>query len=227
LVPASWIPSARASKVKRRMRLNAGKFILITVCSAWVLTISIGLALLLGYENAAGQAATPPAQWPIDSGIHLADDRATLIMLIHPHCPCSRASIGELARLMAQAQGRVTAHALFVKPDGAADDWEKTDLFESAAAIPGVDVVVDDGAEARRFNAATSGQTALYDDEGHLLFSGGITASRGHSGDNEGRSAIVSLLNTGAGGRSESSVFGCPLFGTNSECESLDARHNR
>lgn len=210
------------------MRLNAGKFILITACSAWVLTISIGLGLLWGYENASGQAAAPPAQWPVDSGIRLANDRATLIVLIHPHCPCSRASIGELARLMAQAQGRVTAHALFVKPAGTSDEWEKTDLFESAAAIPGVDVVVDDGAEARRFNAATSGQTALYDAEGHLLFSGGITASRGHSGDNEGRSAIISLLNTGVAGRSESSVFGCPLFGTNSECgESLDARNNR
>ena len=119
---------------------------------------------------------------------------------------------------MAQAQGRVAAHALFVKPEGSSDDWEKTDLFESAADIPGVDVVVDDGAEARRFNAATSGQAALYDAEGSLLFSGGITASRGHSGDNDGRSAIVSLLNTGAAARSETSVFGCPLFDTSSDC---------
>src|SRR6185369_9173419 len=92
------------SKVTRTMRLNAGKFILITACSAWVLTISIGIGVLWVYENASGQAAAPPAQWPVDSGIHLANDRATLIMLIHPHCPCSRASIGELARLMAQAQ---------------------------------------------------------------------------------------------------------------------------
>jgi len=147
-------------------------------------------------------------------------------MLAHPHCPCTRASIGELARLMAQAQGRVTAYALFVKPAGSSDDWENTDLWRNAAGIPGVNVVVDDGVEAQRFHAVTSGQTVLYDAEGHLLFSGGITGSRGHSGDNEGRSAIVSLLNTGEAERAETSVFGCPLFGTHSECrESFDDRN--
>jgi hypothetical protein len=146
-------------------------------------------------------------------------------MLAHPHCPCTRASIRELARLIAQAQGRVTAYALFVKPAGSSDDWEKTDLCQSAASIPGVSVVVDDGVEAGRFHAVTSGQTVLYDAEGHLLFSGGITGSRGHSGDNAGRTAIVSLLNTGEAERMESSVFGCPLFGTHSECrESFDER---
>ena len=188
--------------------------------------IAVGLTLLWRYENASGPAAAPPSQWPLASGIHLATDRATLIMLAHPHCPCTRASIGELARLMAQAQGRVTAYALFVKPAGSSDDWENTDLWRNAAGIPGVNVVVDDGVEAQRFHAVTSGQTVLYDAEGHLLFSGGITGSRGHSGDNEGRSAIVSLLNTGEAGRAETSVFGCPLFGTHSECrESFDDRN--
>lgn len=208
------------------MRFNTGRFVLITSCATWVLMICVGITVLWGYENAPGQAAAPPARWPLDSGIHLATDRATLIMVAHPHCPCSRASIGELARLMAQAQDRVTAYAVFVKPSGSSDDWEKTDLWQSAASIPGVNVVVDDGAEAQLFNAVTSGQTVLYDAEGHLLFSGGITASRGHSGDNDGRSSIVSLLNTGVAGREETSVFGCPLFGPHSECrESFDDRN--
>lgn len=179
--------------------------------------IGVGLALLWGYENAPGPTAAPPSRWPLDSDIHLDTDRATLIMLAHPHCPCTRASIGELARLMAQAQGRVTAYALFLKPAGSSEDWEKTDLWQSAASIPGVNVVADSGVEAQRFHAVTSGQTVLYDAEGHLLFSGGITGSRGHYGDNAGRSAIVSLLNTGEAERAETSVFGFPLFGTHSE----------
>lgn len=188
--------------------------------------IGVGLALLWNYENAPGSAGAPPSEWPLDSGIHLATDRATLIMLTHPHCPCSRASMGELARLMAQAQGRVTAYALFVKREGTSDDWEKTDLWQSAASIPGVNIVVDDGVEAERFHAETSGQTVLYDAEGHLLFSGGITGSRGHSGDNAGRSAIVSLLNSGEAEQAETSVFGCPLFSADSECRgSFDDRN--
>lgn len=141
--------------------------------------IGVGLTLLWRYANTSGQGAAPPSQWPVDSGMQLANDRATLVMLTHPHCPCTRASIGELARLMTQAQGRVTAYALFVKPPGSSEDWEKADLWRSAAEIPGVKVVVDDGVEAQRFGAATSGQTVLYDASGHLLFSGGITAAPG------------------------------------------------
>ncbi len=190
--------------------------------------IGIGIGMLWAYENTPGPTAPPPSRWPSDSRLHMASDRATLIMVAHPHCPCTRASIGELARLMTQAQGRLTAYALFVKPAGFHDDWEKTDLWQSVASIPGVSVVIDDGGdEARRFHAATSGQTVLYDAEGRLLFNGGITSSRGHSGDNAGRSAIVSLLNTGEAEQAESFVFGCPLFGANSECrETFDDRNN-
>ena len=182
--------------------------------------IGAGLGLLWAYENTPGPAAPPPSHWPPDSSLQLDTDRATLIMVAHPHCPCTRASIGELARLMTQARGRLTAYALFVKPEGFHDDWEKTDLWQSAASIPGVSAVVDDGGgEARRFHAVTSGRTVLYDAGGRLLFSGGITGSRGHSGDNAGRSAIVSLLSTGEAERAETFVFGCPLFGANSECQ--------
>ena len=79
-------------------------------------------------------------------------------------------------------------------------------------------ILDDDGREARLFHAATSGQAVLYDPQGRLLFSGGITASRGHSGDNAGRSSIVSLVHAGVPDRTETSVFGCPLFDPQSEC---------
>ena len=79
-------------------------------------------------------------------------------------------------------------------------------------------MIDDEGAEANRFHAATSGQTLLYDAAGLLLFSGGITGSRGHSGDNAGQAAIVSLVNSRAADLTETSVFGCPLFDPNSEC---------
>jgi hypothetical protein len=94
----------------------------------------------------------------------------------------------------------------------------QTDLLASAAAIPGVVVVRDDeGVEAGRFRAATSGQTMLYDTAGTLLFSGGITSARGHAGDNAGREAVVSLLTTDEAARKETPVFGCPLF-AQTEC---------
>ncbi len=134
-------------------------------------------------------------------------------MLAHPKCPCTRASIGELAQIVAETQGKLTAYVLFTKPQGAGADWDDTELRRSAAAIPGVTVVTDaDGSEARRFGAETSGHTLLFDPDGALLFSGGITASRGHAGRNAGESAIIAAVN---GGRSDSAgtpVFGCSLI---------------
>lgn len=199
--------------------LRGARALLIAGTVSWLLVISVGLWILWGYENTSGKAAEPPHQWPADSTIQPALDHATLVVLAHPHCPCTRATIGELAAIMAHSQGRLTAYVLFLKPAGFADDWEKTDLWRSAAGIPGVTAVIDDqGAEANRFHAATSGQTLLYDAEGRLLFSGGITGSRGHAGDNAGESAVVSLANSGTAALTETSVFGCPLFDPNSEC---------
>ncbi len=213
-------PKSSSWRNKTRLLLLAAS------CALWILCVGVGLSVLWSYENSPGDAAIPYAQLPSDSQIKSLPGRATLVMLVHPHCPCTRASIGELALLMAQAQGRVTANVLFLKPSGFTDNWEQTDLWQSAARIPGVQVLKDeDGKEARRFNAATSGQTMLYDAGGRLLFSGGITGARGHSGDNAGRSAIVALLTRGETGQTETEVFGCPLFSENSECRMDEMNH--
>lgn len=200
-------------------RARRARVLLLLGTISWLLVIVFGLWILWGYENSPGKAGAPPRQWPAVSKIEPARDHPTLVILAHPHCPCTRATIGELASIMAHSQGRLTAYVLFVKPAGFSDEWETTDLWQSAASIPGVTVVIDEeGAEANRFQAATSGQTVLYDAGGRLLFSGGITASRGHYGDSAGQSAIVSFVNSGTAERTESSVFGCPLFDPNSEC---------
>src|SRR5712691_9155559 len=204
---------------QRPLRLKKAKLMLIASAVLWVFAVSAGLWIMWGYENSPGTAATPPARWPAESRIPRASDGATLIMMAHPHCPCTRASVGELALLMARTQGRVTAYVLLLKPQGVPDNWEKTDLWNSAASIPGVHVLSDeDGIEAERFHTATSGQTLLYDKDGRLLFSGGITAARGHSGDNAGSQALARLLIGGTPSRPHTPVFGCALFDRAMRC---------
>jgi hypothetical protein len=101
---------------------------------------------------------------------------------------------------------------LFVRPRRLSEDWEKTDLWRSAERIPGVRVLSDvDGIEAARFGAQASGQTLLYNVGGELQFSGGITVSRGHAGDNLGESSIVSLVTGGESSTNHTSVYGCSL----------------
>jgi hypothetical protein len=187
---------------------------LVVIACLWVLAVCTGLRILLNYDYSPGSGAIPPGKWPRDAKIKPVPGQPTLIVLAHPRCPCTRATLGELALIMARCQGKLNAHVLFCKPPELQDDWEKTDLWQSAVAIPGVSVMVDeDGAEANRFHAATSGQVILYDEKGRLSFSGGITESRGHYGDNQGRDAIVSLVNHGTAKQTRTSVFGCSLLG--------------
>ena len=115
---------------------------------------------------------------------------------------------------MARVQGKVRAYVLFYTPSQAESDWQKSELRQSAAQIPGVTVLSDvDGAEAQRFGAETSGHTFVFDRDGHLLFNGGITASRGHSGNNVGENAVISFIAEQAATRSETLVFGCSIHG--------------
>ena len=65
--------------------------------------------------------------------------------------------------------------------------------------------------KAKSFGAFTSGQALLYSKDGHLLFTGGITESRGHEGSNEGADAIETFVNHGRLPTSETPVFGCAL----------------
>ena len=179
----------------------------------WLAAVGAGLWVVREYDNAPGVAANAPVRWP--AGTPLAPDAAgpTLVMLAHPMCPCTRASLDELAEALARSKASARTYVLFIRPSGFAEGWERSELWQKAARIPGVTPIRDDlGVEAARFGTSTSGQTLLYAADGTLLFSGGITGSRGHAGDNDGRSSLVALLTRAGRGQSHTNVFGCPLF---------------
>jgi hypothetical protein len=183
----------------------------------WLAAASTGLWVLWRYDNTPGQAAVAPDRWPARATLVRATDRQTLVMLAHPHCTCTRASVGELAEVIARARTTPKTYIVFMTPKRFTDGWEQTDLWRQASALPGVTVVRDDdGREAQHFGAATSGQTLLYDERGGLVFSGGITGARAHAGDNLGRQSLVALLNREPVARNGTNVFGCPLFHTGS-----------
>ncbi len=178
----------------------------------WIAAIACGGGAVWRYAAAPGEGATPPTEWPAASVIARAPGLATIVMLAHPRCPCTRASLSELATLMTSLGGRAEAHVLFLAPEEEGDDWARTDLYTQAEAVVGANVHVDrDGREAARFAARTSGQTVVYDASGQLVFSGGITAFRGHPGDNAGRRRILALLAGEHADSDTSLVFGCPL----------------
>ena len=182
----------------------------------WLLAIGFGQRVVLDYEKSPGPAAAAAAAapgWPAASRVARRPGMFTLVLFAHPHCPCTRASLAELERILARRPGRAATTVLFVRPEGVEAGWERTDSWRSAGAIPGVAVAVDPGGvEARRFGARTSGEVALFDPDGRLAFRGGITGARGHPGENAGADAVLARLAGAAPEATEAPAFGCPLF---------------
>jgi hypothetical protein len=201
------------------IRFGCRRACLIVGSLAWAAAVAVGFSWLWKFELARSPASPAPIEWPSETGIAFQPDRTNLVLAAHPHCPCTRASIGELARLMAQADGRLVAHVLLVRPDGVSAEWADSDLAASAAAIPGVTVQGDDGGrDAARFGALSSGHVVVYDARGHRQFAGGITAARGHAGDNAGSVAVLAVLDRGTTAQPETAVFGCPLLDDHPRC---------
>jgi hypothetical protein len=196
-----------------RVQQHAAPGIKLALCGViWLGTVAGGLTALSLYSMTSGAPAEAPHDWPANSGLRLDAQLPTLVMIVHPHCPCSRASLAELNSLMTRLQGRVVAHVLLSTPEGLDEAWAEGPLWQLARIIPDTEVRVDlDGVQADMFGAKTSGQTYLFSTEGELLFSGGITPSRGHQGNSVGRERIIALVTEGTAERHVSDVFGCPI----------------
>jgi hypothetical protein len=179
---------------------------------AWCGLAGLGMTAMVNYETTPAPTAKAPPNWP--SGTLLARDprRPTLVMFVHPHCPCSRASLNELATLNSRCADQASVQIILVQPEGNAAPWENTSLAQMARRIAGATVLADrDGVEADRFRATTSGETFLYAADGRLLFHGGITPGRGHEGDSAGRAALTALIQQGEAEHRASPVYGCCL----------------
>ena len=194
--------------MKTQLHRIAATFAFAAVCTA---AAAFGFRALLNHEHTPGADGAVPAKWP-SSQLQVGNGRPSLVMLAHPRCPCTRASVGELAQIMARVGDKVNAYVLFYTPEDSDAGWRDSDVQRSASKIPGVTVVADvGGREAQRFGAETSGHTLLFAADGSLLFNGGITLSRGHAGANAGESAIVALVKNEKPARASTFVFGCSL----------------
>jgi hypothetical protein len=180
----------------------------------WGFTVGIGFLALKLHGASPGQGGRSVEFWPDDSRVPLSAGRPTLVIAVHPLCPCTRATVAELTRVLTWCAGKVEVYVLMLVPELAGHGWGPTDGLRGLATMPGVHLIDDPiGKEAARFGALTSGLVALYAEDGRLLFRGGITGARGHEGDNVGRRGLVDLIQGDSSSfPRETPVFGCPLF---------------
>ena len=98
--------------------LQARRWLLPLLVAVWIGSSAAGLWVLWDWDNKPGASAQARAQWPADSVLARDRGRPTLVMLVHPQCTCSRASLTELAELLARARPRPKTFVLFLKPAG-------------------------------------------------------------------------------------------------------------
>ena len=162
---------------------------LAALAAFWVLGLAGGGYAAYAYMTTPGELAGAPARWPEHSTLPRVG--TTVVMFVSLDCPCSRASLVELAKVHAAARTLVVAEHV---PDDPRFTW----------------VADPDGVEAARFGAQTSGFTVVYDAAGALRFAGGITGARGHEGDNVGRARLEQAIAGRIAGATHA-VFGCGL----------------
>ena len=180
-------------------------------CAIWVVTVAAAVRSIRAFESTPGRAADAPVHWPASATISRQPGTWTLVMLIHPHCSCSRASVSELAAVVESAPRNLRTYVLTYQPHEYGAAWSHTDVWTAAHRLSRAQVITDlDGKEARRFGGYTSGQTFLFDPDGNRRFSGGITLLRGHAGLNSGRAEVIRIVSGGSGAGAHP-VFGCAI----------------
>ncbi|MCA9011043.1 MAG: hypothetical protein KDB01_14935 [Planctomycetaceae bacterium] len=189
---------------KRRLAVVAG--------AIWLTVCTCGVAALVRYSRLTGDTGAALCEFPTDLQVQNSDKRFSLLMFVHPHCPCSHASLEELMRIHARAQQDLAIEIVFYHPANKSSAWAMTSLWRTAQAIPDVRISFDsDGRTAGRFGAKTSGHVVLYNSDGRLIFNGGITPSRGHEGGNRGTTSVLEHIRSRDKTREICPVFGCPL----------------
>lgn len=196
---------------------------------AWV---AITLLCFLVIMPSIGRDATfntgLNAKWPESSEIERNDQAPHLLVFVHPYCPCTRATLTNLHDSIRSKLLNVTV----VQLRSARFENVHSPISTIEEVIRGRDwnLVFDtEGVEARKFGVVTSGECLLFAPSGKLVFSGGVTALRGHSGTNRSLSTLLAHIDAIEGNMtpphiklvSESQTieefdnlptFGCPLF---------------
>lgn len=173
---------------------------------AWLIALVPGVRYLLTYEYTPGKMEAAPVSWP--SRVPFEGDASlpTLVVVLHPRCSCSKATLTELEEAASGFNHPYNALMLIYQPRGEKYNWQHVITYREAQQALHAKVVMDDDGElAAGFGALTSGEVLYYsasdplstkkETPRRLLFSGGVTGSRGMVGENAGVEALKTAVN--------------------------------
>lgn len=178
----------------------------------WILATAAGTGVLWDYAHQPGASSSAPRSWP-SAAAGKALGGAKLLVFLHPECPCSRATVEELGRIVARRAGPFSLCVYVYESTSFERAASDGPLWKAASRISGVQMVADkEGEMARAFAVRTSGASLLYDASGRLLFQGGVTGARGHEGENSYEDALLACLRQAPSVCVTTPTYGCSIF---------------
>lgn len=183
----------------------------------WVCSILLSYGYIIYYHQVEGSSDRSARDWPLNANLSLDSQKPTMVLAVHPKCPCTVATCRELARLLLRAHRPVKIYALVFtpspNPDG--EEWFNSPTMSDLKRVPLLEMIKDENGElAQSFGMSTSGDIRLYSSNRHLLFAGGITASRAHEGECAATDKLFSRIRGESSQYFEYPVFGCPITET-------------
>lgn len=178
------------------------KLTLVLSIVAWVLAAVGAFGYINYYSTRPGAVGSLPLANEIRSFVH-GTEKSVVVAFIHPKCKCSDATVDELSDLMSTlpVEKKPKVLVLFYYPQEEAAKWAtESALYKKVIARNDWQMTLDQGGkQAYAWGALTSGHIIYVDEQGEVQFSGGITESRGHRGENLGKidlkKAILKLEN--------------------------------
>ncbi len=117
----------------------------------WFAAAARGMKWISDYSLTPGEAGSPAAAWPAGE-IRRGEGRHTLVVGLHPECPCSRATLAELDRVLVEAGDALEAVVIFDDTSILAPARNSA-LYQQAMRLPRTRVTcVTSVAELRRFD---------------------------------------------------------------------------
>jgi len=191
--------------------LDHHRRIALAVLAAWAIALGISFYVLMAYTQTTGPISDSPIRL---AGFETKElpGQWSLVMAVHPQCPCTQSSVSELERLLARADQTPHCQFLIFVPREADPRWMQSPLVNRLNRIRGASIEADVmGKRAEALGMHTSGSVILADPNGIIRFSGGITAARNHEGDSAGKKAALMLLSGKQPPIDRAHVYGCRL----------------
>src|SRR5687767_119806 len=112
------------------------KLVIAMLVCGWLAASGWGMWRLASYSLASGAQEVPSAQWPPGAATERNPTGFTVVITLHPECPCSEATVEELDGIIAHGAGRLQARLLFVELPGL-PPAEESKLWQRASRIAG------------------------------------------------------------------------------------------